>query len=112
MNKCTICGTELVDGKCPNTHVAKPMCLNCIWMNSTDENYSCVNQNVLNLAVEKMMAALPEGYEVENLTMKPMALKNPCKKCGNHELNKEMVVRRLLEDAGIAPEEYLADKNM
>ena len=48
-----------------------------------------------------MLSALPEGYEIETLEIKPMLLKNPCKKCGKYLLDKMRVARYLLDEAGI-----------
>lgn len=101
VNNCTICGAELIDGKCPSVHAVKPMCLNCIYVTDTGSEYRCVNEDVLDGAKLKMMAALPEGYEIETLEIKPMLLKNPCKKCGRYSLDKMRVARYLLDEAGL-----------
>lgn len=101
VNNCTICGAELVDGKCPSVHAVKPMCLNCIYVTDTGSEYRCVNEDVLEGAKQKMLAALPEGYEIETLEIKPMLLKNPCKKCGKYTMDKMRVARYLLDEAGI-----------
>ena len=102
VNNCTICGAELVDGKCPSVHAVKPMCLNCIYVTDTGNEYRCVNEDVLEGAKQKMLAALPEGYEVGEIEVKPMLLKNPCKKCGKYSLNKESLAQYLLSEAGLA----------
>lgn len=102
MKNCIICGTELVDGKCPNTHGVKPMCLNCKYVQFIDGKEYCINENVLKTAYDKMMAALPEGFEAE-LTIKPMALKNSCKKCGNYDMDSALVIDKVLSDLGLAP---------
>lgn len=110
VNNCVICGTELVDGKCPSVHAVKPMCLNCMYLIETDENECrCVNETVLDQARKKMMEALPEGYEVENLQIKPMLLKNPCKKCGKHEMNKVLVATTLLAQSGFTVKELVLE---
>lgn len=102
VNNCTICGAELVDGKCPSVHAVKPMCLNCKYITETGEGECrCVNEDVLDGAKLKMIAALPEGYEIETLEIKPMLLKNPCKKCGKYLLDKMRVARYLLDEAGL-----------
>ena len=100
-NKCNICGTELVDGKCPQTHTVKPMCLNCNSVSCDDNEFRCHNDAVLGVAREKMLAALPEGYEVGEIEVKPMLLKNPCKKCGNYSMDKMRLARLLLKEAGL-----------
>lgn len=99
---CMICGTELVDGKCPQAHIVKPMCLNCVSVTESGDEYRCINEVVLGIAREKMLAALPEGYEVGEIEIKPMLLKNPCKKCGKYSLNKESLAQYLLAEAGLA----------
>ena len=104
MNKCIICGTDFVDGKCPHAHVVEPMCLNCKYVNLGEENSTCFNENVLKKAYDKMMEALPEGFEVENLTIKPMLLKNPCKKCPNHTFDTDRLVAAVLSSAGVQTE--------
>ena len=45
---------------------------------------------------------LPDGYEVESLQLKPMLLKNPCKKCTNYEMNKTIVIETLLAPSGLS----------
>jgi hypothetical protein len=66
------------------------------------DEYRCINEVVLGIAREKMLAALPEGYEVGEIEIKPMLLKNPCKKCGKYSLNKESLAQYLLAEAGLA----------
>lgn len=106
VNNCIICGAELVDGKCPSVHTVKPMCLNCMYITETAENECrCVNETVLEQAKVKMMAALPEGYEVESLQIKPMLLKNPSKKCGKYLMDKMKVARNVLEAVGLGIED-------
>ena len=39
------------------------------------------------LVILVMAAALAEGYEIADLKLKPMALKNPTKKCGVYAVN-------------------------
>lgn len=102
---CVICGSELVEGKCPNAHGLKKMCINCLWSRREENGYVCVNEAVLKPAYEKMLAALPEGFEVDTIKLKPMALKNPCKKCGNHDLDGGRVALEALANVGL--EEYL-----
>lgn len=109
MSRCLICGTEFVDGKCPNVHELKSMCLNCISLSDTEGEYRCVNAAVLDIAREKMMAALPEGYEVDGISIKPMLLKNPCKKCKNYEMDKNRVIRAILNGVGLGIEDYVEE---
>lgn len=67
----------------------KKMCLNCecvIFEEDSEGNrtYYCTNESVMEAGKKKILAAVPEGYEIETLTLKPMLLKNPTKKCANH----------------------------
>ena len=106
MNNCIICGAELVDGKCPNAHGLKSMCLNCVsCIHTVQDEYRCVNEKVLEIAAQKMMEALPEGYEVAELEIKPMLLKNPCKTCSNYSIDKISVGRMVLESVGLKVED-------
>jgi hypothetical protein len=99
---CVICGTELVEGKCAQAHIVKPMCLNCEFVIESGEEYRCINESVLGVAREKMLAALPDGYEVGEIEVKPMLLKSPCKKCGKYSLNRDSLAQYLLTEAGLA----------
>ena len=44
---------------------------------------------------EKILAAVPEGFEVDTLVLKPMVLKNPLKKCGAYEADIDSLVEDL-----------------
>jgi hypothetical protein len=46
-----------------------------------------MNETVMEKGREKILAAVPEGFEIDTLTLKPMALKNPTKKCGVYAVN-------------------------
>ena len=70
ISKCPFCGSDLVDGKCPNGPHFKPMCLNC---------NDC--QDIDTKPVEKIKESVPSGYEIETLTIKPLPLKDATKKC-------------------------------
>lgn len=110
-NNCIICGAEFVDGKCPNIHGIKPMCLNCVsCIYTVQGEYRCDNEKVLDVAAQKMMEALPEGYEVEELEIKPMLLKNPCKKCSNYTMDVMTVGRTVLESVGLGIEDVQLEK--
>ena len=88
--KCVFCGADLVEGKCPNDHQMKRMCLNCSSCSFSDESgYVCTNATVLEIGKEKTVA--PEGYEIEVLELKHLKLKNPCKKCPQYELNRQLI---------------------
>lgn len=87
-NYCKLTGIDLEKEECP----IKKMCLNCKFcIENEDGTFACRNKNVLNIAKEKIMAAVPEGYEIENISLKPMALKNPIKKCPNYEVDVDLI---------------------
>lgn len=70
----------------------KKMCLNCIdCVENEDGTFACKNEDVLEKGKQKIMESVPEGFEIESLTMKPMALKAPTKKCGNYEVNENVI---------------------
>lgn len=98
MDYCKICGAELVEGKCPNGEHFKKMCLNCSSCEQTltDESYFCKNEENLNAALSKVKEAIPSGYEIEELSLKPIALKDPCKKCKKWAINQEVVLKELI----------------
>lgn len=86
MNKCVFCGSDLVDGKCPNGPHFKPMCLNCNDCQNVDTTPVCVNEENKNNAMEKIKESVPSGYEIESLAIKPLPLKDATKKCKNWSL--------------------------
>lgn len=70
----------------------KKMCLNCSFCSKNEkEVYSCSNKNVIEAGKKKILAAVPEGFEIATLELKPMLLKNPVKKCANYDANLELV---------------------
>jgi hypothetical protein len=82
LNKCPFCGSEFVDGKCPNGPHFKPMCLNCNDCNDIDTDKPvCVNEENKNNALEKIKESVPSGYEIETIAIKPLPLKDVTKKC-------------------------------
>ena len=92
MSKCVFCGTDLVDGKCPNfnQHLNK-MCLNCSSCNCEmgddgTEKYLCVNETNMNNILNKIKESLV-GYEIEDIKLKPLPLKDFTKKCKLWTLN-------------------------
>lgn len=93
---CPLTGIDLsLDGA---TNGFKSMCLNCkschpdANQDSYGEKYTCNNEKVMEVGKNKILAALPEGFEIETLTLKPMALKDPTKKCKNYSFDKEKVM--------------------
>jgi hypothetical protein len=82
-------GINLQEGEpCP----IKKMCYNCIsFVNNEDGTGSCTNETVNAKGKEKIIASLPEGFEIEELKLKPMKLKDPSKKCGQYFVAKDFV---------------------
>lgn len=94
-NYCKICGAELVEGKCPNGEHLKKMCLNCTYCNENNEQLFCENEENLTAALNKVKEAIPSGYEFENLSLKPLPLKDPLKKCKKWCMNSILVLDEL-----------------
>ena len=69
----------------------KKMCLNCVSCTCNDEQFFCNNEKVIEAGRKKILEAVPEGFEISVLELKPMQLKNPTKKCGNYDLDVELV---------------------
>lgn len=96
---CRICGSELVDNKCPNqeSHF-KPMCLNCTEcvLDSTGPTYAykCVSEKNMNAALEKIRGAVPDlNYDI---ILSPLPLKNPQKKCKLWNPDNELILKSIL----------------
>jgi len=71
----------------------KKMCLNCTSCLSDTEKYRCNNEKVMAVGKKKIMDSLPEGYEIESISLKPMELKDPTKKCKNYAANIEQITQ-------------------
>ena len=81
---CKFTGVELTEG----VETIKKMCLKCLSLvENEDGTFACMNETVMEKGREKILAAVPEGFEIDTLTLKPMALKNPTKKCGVYAVN-------------------------
>lgn len=90
---CRFTGAELPEG---SNSLIKKMCLNCkALIENEDGNFACVNETVMEKGREKILAAVPEGFEVDTLVLKPMVLKNPLKKCGAYETDINSLVEEL-----------------
>lgn len=83
-------GAEIKEGDNPS-HIGK-MCLNCKYLLEENDGYRCTNEAVMQKGKDKVIAALPEGYEIENLVLKPLALRNPRNKCGNYEADLQTLL--------------------
>jgi hypothetical protein len=94
---CEFTGIEMPEG---SESLIKKMCLNCkSFSEEKNENGEitcvCVNKSVMEKGKEKILAAVPEGFEIETLVLKPMILKNPTKKCGVYEPNIDGLVQKI-----------------
>ena len=76
----------------------KKMCLNGASWKCSDEQFFCTNEKVIEAGRKKILEAVPEGFEISVLELKPMQLKNPTKKCGNYELDVELVKEQILAE--------------
>ncbi len=87
-------GINLQEGEtCP----IKKMCHNCVFFVENEEGTgSCTNEIVNEKGREKIIASLPEGFEIEELKLKPMKLKDPTKKCGQYSVAKEVVCNAII----------------
>jgi hypothetical protein len=86
---CKFTGVELTD---ENPIAIKKMCLNCkSIIDNLDGTYSCIKESVMQKGREKILAAVPDGFEIDTLTLKPMSLKNPTKKCGAYDVDMAML---------------------
>lgn len=99
MNKCIFCGEELIEGKCPNHEQHfKTMCLNCnfcskeVSENEEIINMFCNNEEHMANALKKIKESVPSGYEIENLKIKPLPIKDVTKSC-----KKWLIQRDFLE---------------
>lgn len=90
---CILTGREIPEGGLEP--LFKKMCLNCTTCITAEEKYRCTNEKVMEVGKKKIMESLPEGYEIENLTLKPMELKDPTKKCKNYEANMGLINEKI-----------------
>lgn len=83
MNRCIFCGELLnAEGICPNAaQHYKPMCLNCEHMGIDGEDCVCCNEDNKNDTVQKIISSFEGGYQITGVTLKPLPLKDPTKKC-------------------------------
>ena len=87
---CKLTGVEIPEeGREP---IMQKMCLNCTsCVENEDGTFSCTHEKVIEAGKKKILAAVPDGFEIETLTLKPMLLKNPTKKCGNYSANIDLI---------------------
>jgi hypothetical protein len=95
MNRCVFCGEILnEEGICPNMNQHfKPMCLNCDFFDS--ERCFCLNEENEKDAEQKIRQNCDFGYEITNLTLSPLPLKDPTKKCKRHFLNSDKLISQI-----------------
>lgn len=95
---CRLTGVDLsTDGA---SNGIKGMCLNCKSC-CGDEDFTCTNENVLAVGRNKIMESLPEGFEIDTLTLKPMKLKDPTKKCKNYSCDMDKITAFLEKWFGV-----------
>lgn len=85
----------------------KEMCLNCIGLSydKDTDSFVCKNENVMAIGFEKVKeAAKGFGFDVETLTLKPMTLKNPQKKCNHYSPDMERINNVITETFGLTNE--------
>lgn len=82
---CILTGLET----CP----LKKMCLNCTSLTRGVDGYACKNEKVLSAGKAKVLASIPEGWEVnaDSLVMKPKKLNKPTSVCGEYTPNMEEI---------------------
>jgi hypothetical protein len=101
MEYCKFCGEKLnAEGKCPNNHEFKKMCINCAFIGETEpdaesgkKSLVCMNEDNKKAALSKMMDAIKEaggGYSVKTLEIEPVPLKKPNLKCARWELSEDV----------------------
>jgi len=107
---CLLTGIDLSpDGA---TNGFKKMCLNCKDCEAQlDDKFVCYNKNVLDMGKKKILENLPEGYEIEELKLKPMNLKDPTKRCTNHEFDTAKVMDYVVDYFGLKPQRVDAVEN-
>lgn len=98
MEACILTGIDITEG-IPKDYPIKKMCLNCIDCIKDEETgaYKCKNESIMNMKREEIIKALPEGVEIDVLTLKPYLLKSPTKKCGMHTADIERIVNTISE---------------
>lgn len=91
---CKLCGLDdTTEGfKSP----LKKMCLNCMAFSEDDSDVcACTNEKVLEKGKKKILENVPDGYEVENITLSRMVLKDPTKKCAEYHPNAELIIEEV-----------------
>lgn len=107
---CPLTGVDLSpDGA---TNGFKKMCLNCrFFQERKNGEFVCHNENVLETGKKKILESLPEGFEIKTLELEPMKLKDPTKKCANHNFDMVRVVSYLSNYFGLEPPTAMNTEN-
>ena len=108
-NYCLLTGIDMAPDGASNGF--KKMCLNCKECGGDGETYSCYNEKVLEAGKKKILESLPDGYEIETLELKPLKLKDPTKKCPNHEFDTAKVMDYVIDYFGLKPQRVDAVEN-
>ena len=72
----------------------KKMCIICTFskFNTETNNYTCDNENVMKIGQDKIIANAKElGFDINSISLNPMLIKAPTKKCGNYQPNFELI---------------------
>ena len=78
----------------------KQMCINCTSLSYDKETKSflCVNEDVMEIGRNKVIEAAKNiGFDIDSIKLKPMALKNPQKKCNNYVVDMDRIMSQLNE---------------
>lgn len=95
-NYCNLCGSILVDNKCPNNHNLdfKKMCLNCKFC---DTNLCCINNDVMETMKNNILSGIEKNsinlgnFTIKNIELSPTTIKYPTKRCSKWELNEKII---------------------
>lgn len=104
MRRCVLCGEPLNEnGLCPNmAQHYKPMCLNCLYCAETlptengETKSICTNEQNKADAVEKIKASFEGNYQINDISLSPLPLKDPSKRCPRHNLNCDLVLAQIV----------------
>ena len=97
MNRCVFCGETLNEiGVCPNmAQHFKPMCLNCTYCQNNLDNCTCQNEDNKKDAEEQIRKSYDGAYEITTLTLSPLPLKDPSKKCKRYTFDADRLIRQI-----------------
>ena len=98
IKKCILCGEELNElGLCPNaSQHFKPMCLNCEYCQNLETHCLCMNDENREDAVNRIKSSFEGGYEIKDVVLEPLPLKEPTKKCKRYRANNALILNSLV----------------